>query len=126
MRVIRILLSSFELIIGLSAVAGGIGLIANKIGIPVSDLNGSIFSSFFWPGMILAVVVGGTHLIAALLIGMNSKYHLTSLAIAGFGMLIWMFTEVCIVGYHSWLQPLYFMFGILNAIAAIVLLTHKK
>lgn len=115
-------LSVFLSLLGISAVAGGVGLLTNTIGIPISDLNGSIFSSYFWPGLILAVIVGGTELVSARMLLSDHEYDIESVAVAGFGLMIWMFTEVCIVGYHSWLQAVYFIFAILILIAAMLLL----
>jgi hypothetical protein len=120
-------LAVFLLLVGLSAVAGGIGLLSpNGLGIPISDLAGSIFSSYLWPGIILAVIVGGTHLTAAWMLIRKSKYALEGVAVAGFGMLVWIFTEVCIVGYHSWLQPLYFALALATLISAMILLKDKS
>ena len=115
----------FLVLVGLSAVAGGVALITNSTGIPASDLAGSIFPSYFWPGIILAVVVGGAYLVAAGVLIAKSKYDAEGLAIAGFGMLIWIFMEVCIVGYHSWLQILYFAVGIITLISTLYLLKYK-
>lgn len=121
------LFAIFLLLIGLSAIAGGIGLLTpGSIGIPTSDLEGSIFSSYLWPGIILAVIVGGAHISAALALFSSNKYELEFAAVAGFGLQIWLFTEICIVGYHNWLQPLYFAFATITLITVLLFLKHKQ
>ena len=49
----------------LSAIAGGIAvLVTNGLGMPTSMLASGPFVSFTWPGVILAVVVGGSQVLA--------------------------------------------------------------
>ncbi len=56
-----ILLTGF---LALSAVPGGITLLAGVYTPPVQQPKGSVFSSFIVPGLALLVVVGGTALLA--------------------------------------------------------------
>jgi hypothetical protein len=44
----------------LNAVAGGIGLMVNGLGVPESQLDGTPFATFTMPGLILAGIVGGS------------------------------------------------------------------
>lgn len=119
-------LAIFLYFIGLSAIAGGSVLMANGAGMPLSNLDGSVFSGYVWPGAVLVFVVGGTHLGAATLLLRGHRYEMESTAVAGFGLLIWIFTEVCIVGYHGWLQSVYFIFAVCTLIATMVLLKYGR
>ncbi len=50
---------------GVSALVGMVGLtVGGGMGIPRRWLDGSIFTSYFWPGVILGVVVGGVQALA--------------------------------------------------------------
>lgn len=107
----------------LSAISGGIGLAWNNaIGLPESFLTGTPFKSYFWPGVILGLVVGGTQLLAlAALLG-KSKLGLFWAAVAGFGMQIWIFGEIYATQMVSWLQIVYFATGTLELILVLGLL----
>lgn len=85
-------------------------------GLPHELLNNSPFSSFVFPGVILGLVVGGTQLLGA--IGLLRKWPHSSewIAIAGFGMIVWIYAEIYIVKQISWLQTVYFALGIAELI----------
>jgi hypothetical protein len=112
-------------IIGLSAISGGIGLITNKIAPPISLLHG-YFPSYLIPGIILTFVVGGTHLLAAFSIFKKIKIAPELSAVAGFGMLIWLFTEIYIIQTGDVLQIIYFALGIMTLIASWYLKNYSK
>lgn len=119
--------SVLETLVGLTAVVGGIFLIFNNgLGMSTEQLKGSMFESFFWPGFILSVVVGGTHLFAGWGLYKQSPFRFELLATAGFGLLIWVFTEMYIISTNHWLQIVYFAWGILTLIATMVFLEHKR
>ena len=67
MKASRIILIVLELVVALNAVGGGIYGLAGAAGVPVALLRGSPFQSYFWPSLILLVVIGGSMLTAALL-----------------------------------------------------------
>lgn len=56
-------------------------------------LAGSPFTSYLWPGIILLVVVGGTQLIAFLLLSRRRSSAPFWAAVAGFGMVVWIVAE---------------------------------
>jgi hypothetical protein len=74
------------------------------------------------PGLVLGVVVGGTQLAAAVTILTKRRSALLQSAIAGFGMLIWVFVELAIIRQYSWLQSAFFAFGVLELILVLALL----
>ncbi|MCU1445198.1 hypothetical protein [Cryobacterium sp.] len=106
-----------------SAVGGALGLIfANGMGMPISWLVGTPFDSFLVPGLILLLVVGGTQANAVLLQHLRHPWYLAAAAIAGFGMLIWIFVEVAILPGYSLLHTLYFGTGVLQLIGVLLCL----
>lgn len=107
----------------LSAVGGGIGILATGgLGMPASLLAGGPFTSFLWPGILLVVVIGGTQTVAAVLLIARRESGLVWSAVAGFGMIIWIFVETGIIRGLSWLQVLYFAGGCLQLLLVVVLL----
>ena len=107
----------------LSAVAGGIAIVLTSgLGMPLSRLSDSPFTTFVVPGLILSTVVGGTQWLAAVLMLRRVESALFWSAVAGFGMLIWIYVEIGIVGGGAWLQALYFGTGLLQLILVLSLL----
>ena len=118
-RWIRITLTVLAATIGLTAVAGGaallVGSFAQGAAGPIvpdrSFLGGSPFTSYNGPGLLLAVVVGGTHLLAAVLVARESSSATVAVAVAGFGLLIWIFVQMMFIPF-SILQAVYFAAGL--------------
>ncbi len=107
----------------LSAVGGGIGLLTpGSMGLPVSVLSGSPFTSFLWPALVLLVVVGGTQLAAVATAVRHTKVWPSWFAFAGFGMLIFVFTEVAIMQAVVPLHVIYFGTGLLQLILVVAVL----
>lgn len=126
MKVKRIV-SGFEMLVGLSAVSGGYKIIiTDGLGMPVAWLEGSVFTSYFWPAVILSSIVGGTYILSSILMWKNHTRALEASAVAGFGLLIWLFTELYIMTKPHWLQVLYFGFGIVTLIAVFLMQKTDK
>ncbi len=84
------------------AIAGGVGLVRDpidNIGMPLSMLEGSSFKDYLIPGLILLIVVGlfSLFVFAGLLRRWKPAWWL-SLASGG-GLVIWIITEVALLGY---------------------------
>jgi len=108
---------------GLSALVGaGMAVVANGAGVPLEYLANSPFSSFLIPGLILGLVVGGTQLTAAISLLVKHRRAPLLSAIAGLGMLIWIFTELAIMGEYSPLQAAYSALGVVEVVLVLVLL----
>lgn len=107
----------------LSAVAGGFAILATGgMGMPEAMLEGSPFTSFTWPGVILLVVIGGSQAVAVVLLSGRRPSALLWSAVAALGMLIWIFIETGIIRGLSWLQVLYFATGVLQLVLVLALL----
>lgn len=113
--------------VGVTAVAGGVALVfAPSLGDvaitpPEEYLEGSGFDSYLVPGLMLLVVVAGTQLVAAILLARRHRLALTGAAVAGFGILIWIFIQMIFVPF-SVLQAIYFAAGLAELGLVIVLL----
>jgi hypothetical protein len=92
-----IALLAVQVVVGISAVGGGIGLIVHGLGIPRAELAGTPFDTFLIPGFILAFVVGGSLLAAAWSVWMRRPgAPLASLAAGGI-LLGWIVIETAMI-----------------------------
>jgi hypothetical protein len=91
-RIALIVLCAFN---ALSAIGGGAGMLTpGSIGMPLSTLKDSPFTSFFWPALILVFVVGGTQVLALVAVLRKGEAALFWPSVAGCGLMIWIFVEV--------------------------------
>lgn len=107
----------------LSALVGMVGLTAGGgLGIPLEWLKGSVFTSYFWPGVILGIVVGGIQALA--LAAQYCRYRLAwgLHAAAGLTMMTWIFVEIAIMLVWSPLHRIYFATGLIQTTFAVLAL----
>lgn len=103
----------------LTAIVGGLGLITGIISPPASWIADTVFGSYIMPGIILALVVGGSALIATVLLVKHVSSGKDAAGLAGLVMMGWITGEVIILQHFSWLQVFYFVIGyIATALAA--------
>ena len=121
-RNVRIALVVVDLFLAASAVAGAIGLVVGFMNIPLNVLYGTAFADFTVPALLLGIVVGGSALAAAAIalfgprrLALLEPWRFDALASAAAGCIMvgWMVIEVAMVGLGSWLQPTYFVVGLL-------------
>lgn len=120
LRVALTVIAWFNLV---SAVVGMVGLtVGGGFGIPMEWLHRSVFTSYFWPGMILGVVVGGVQALA--LIAHYGRYRLAwgAHAAAGLVMMVWIFVEIAIMLVWSPLHGIYFTAGLVQTVLAVLAL----
>ena len=106
---------------GLSALAGGFGLMGDPSGkslqMDASMLSGSPFESFLIPGIVLFTVNGIGNATGAILSLTRYKYAAWIAALFGLVLMIWIISQVAWMGYMSFLQPLYFTTGLIQLLA---------
>ncbi len=99
----------------LNAFGGGYYGMAGAKGIPTAWLDGSPFTDYVVPSVILFVVVGGSFLLAALAVLARRPSGRLLAQAAGVIVLGWLTVQLAVIGYVSWMQPT-------TAIAGIVVL----
>lgn len=122
-RALRIGLSVTAWFNLISALIGMVGLtVGGGLGLPLEWLDGSIFTSYFWPGVILGVLVGGIQALA--LMAHYGRYRLAwgLHAAAGLTMMIWIFIEIAIMLVWSPLHGIYFTAGLIQSVLATLAL----
>ena len=107
----------------LSALIGMVGLtVGGGMGLPPEWLDGSIFDSYVWPGIILGVVVGGVQALALVAqfgrFGVAWAMH----AAAGLTMMIWIFVEIAMMLVWSPLHGIFFATGLIQTVLAVLAL----
>ncbi len=122
-KTLRISLITLLFFLAITAILGGIALMANFYTPPVEFLQGSVFTSFALPGLALAAVVGGSGLFAAILLLRKSQYAIMSAATAGIIIMFFEFVEVLIIGSPAgpsrFMQILYFGLGTAIEVASM-------
>ena len=116
---------------GLSALAGGYGLITDPTGKALqmgrSMLANSPFDDFLIPGLILFIINGMGNATGSVLSMTKFKHAASVAAIFGVILMIWIISQVSWIGYQSILQPLYFTAGLAQFLAAYYCIKqHKK
>jgi len=103
-----------ELFAGVTALAGGIGLVINGLGIPRDQLESTPFDTFLMPGLILSLVVGGSLLIAARMIWKRSPLAPLASLTAGCILLGWILVEAVMIDDGRVLQAVVFALALLT------------
>jgi hypothetical protein len=106
-----------------SALGGGIGMVAaDGLSMPKAMLDDTPFSTFTVPGLVLALVVGGTQTAAVWLLVARRRSALLWSAVAGFGMVIWVVVEIGFIQALMFLHVIYLGTGLLQLLLVIALL----
>lgn len=94
----RWLLAALCLFVGLTAIGGGIALVASPSGsyvkLPLAILAHSPFTSFLIPGLLLLCIVGVGNLIAGVLVACRARSGDGVAAAAGVALFVWIVTEM--------------------------------
>jgi hypothetical protein len=86
----------------IGAIGGGIGLVQDpidNIGMPLDMLEGSPFSDYFYPGLILLIVVGIFPLLVLPGLLLRKQWAWWLALAAGAGLVVWIIVEVALLGY---------------------------
>jgi hypothetical protein len=111
-------LGVLQVLTGLGAVAGGLGLAldpsGSSVGMPLDMLKSTPFSTFFMPGIVLLLVIGLGNLVGATASFTRYRYA-GDIAIAlGFFLIAWILLQVYwFAGFH-WLHAMYLVIGLLE------------
>lgn len=122
---VRTALLVLDLFVGLTAVTGGIAILLGTIQMPGEWLHNTPFSSYQVPGMVLAVIVGGSAMVGAIAVMVRSVWDALASLVAGVILVGWIVSEVAILGLQAGLQPFYFVIGLLIVGLAARLLMNE-
>ena len=117
MKANRIILGVLLAFIALNAFGGGYYALSGAENVPLEWLQGSPFTTYFFPGLFLFIVVGGTCTVSAIAVFKDSRHARRLSFFCAALLLSWIIIQVSIIGYVSWMQPAIF----LSAVAIILL-----
>jgi hypothetical protein len=113
------LLIALDAFLAVTAIAGGIGLVTGTLAAPLALLQGSPFGSYIIPGLALLVMVGGSALVATVLMIRRQTLGAALSGVAGAMIIGFEIVEVLVIGSEPGLarnlQVFYFAFGLVLA-----------
>lgn len=126
---VRILSIVLLAVVGTAALYGGVLLIADptgwKIGFSTSILKHSPFTDFFFPGVILFLVLGLGCLTVCALVLMRMRHSPIWISLSGFALTSWISVQMLLLRDVNFIQILFALIGILLIIIGI-LERHKE
>jgi hypothetical protein len=122
-RTSRWSLIAVEVLVAVSAIYGGIGLIRNGMGMPDEWLEPTPFSSWLWPGIFLLAVIAAPMTVAAVLEVTRSPLAYLASMIAAACQIGWIIVHVAVLQRFFFLQPVLLGAGLL--IGALALRSHR-
>lgn len=104
------------LVQGLGGLGGGLSLVLEPDGsimqMPTSHLDGSPFSDFLVPGLILLMVLGVLPLVAVVGLWLGRRWAWYAAFTVGCALMVWILVEITIIPFN-WLQPAFGVVGVL-------------
>jgi hypothetical protein len=88
---------------------------------PLDILKSSPFHNFLIPGVILFLVNGVGNIVSAVLCFRIQRIAGFAGMFFGFGLMIWLFVQVSLIGGGHWLQYVYFILGIIQLLLGIAM-----
>lgn len=105
---LRITLIVLHILVGVMAVGAGQALAlqpnGDALGFPLDWLNGSPFPGYRFPGLFLAIVIGGANLVSAFALARRARLGPTLSLATGVLLIAWISTPTTIIGYVHWSQ----------------------
>jgi hypothetical protein len=121
---------SLQSLIGIGAIICGALLVIGPDGrylqMPIDMLKNSPFRSFLIPGIILFLVNGVGNIVSAVLCFKMHRIAGFAGMFFGFGLIIWLFVQINMIGGGSWLQYLYFVLGLLELLIGILMREFER
>ena len=114
-----------HLVVGLGALAGGYGAVANPytpMGIPAEALEKGPFTSFLVPGLFLLVVLGLGNFVSAFLAAKKSRLSGYASGAMGAALAAWIVVQCWILQSIVALHVIFFAVGAVQGLLALALL----
>jgi hypothetical protein len=120
-KAVRLILVGLEAFVALTSIVYGVGLAVGAIQFPLAWLQGTPFSDYVIPGLVMAIIAGGSSLLAAATILTGSEVSILVSAFAGLLLIGFEVVEVAIVDRNMGNALL--LAGMLQAIYSVLALS---
>lgn len=129
MKLIYRCLLVLHIVVGMGAMAGGLGAILNPwepLGAPVSLLKNSPFENFFIPGIILFTVIGLGNIASAVNMKLFPDLQGYVSSVAGLALAVWIVVQCIMIAAIDILHILFFVIGFIQLVLSFILLFKQK
>ncbi len=120
-RGVRLILVGLEAFVALTSIVYGVGLAVGGVRFPLAWLQGTPFNDYVIPGLVMAIIVGGSSLLAAATILIGSEVGVLVSTFAGLLLIGFEVVEVAIVDRNMGNSLL--LAGMLQAIYSVLALS---
>lgn len=122
-------MSALLLLVAIGAISAGIGFIlkpdGSNLSMSVNLLKDSPFEDFFIPGILLLTINGLGSLFGSILSFKRHSFAGTVTVVLGFAMVVWIVAQVYWIGLKSFLQPTFFVVGVIEIILGFAMYKKK-
>lgn len=127
---LSIFLGIIQIIIAIGAIPAGLSMIiepnGTDVGMSTEILLRSPFQNFFIPGLFLFIINGLLNAIGAFLSFVRNKYAGIFGLSLGIILVLWICIQVYFIDLTHFLQPLFFVIGIIEMILGYFLISKMK
>lgn len=120
LRYLLLLLLFFQ---GVSGLFGGMALLldptGSSLGLPLEWLEGTLFGSYRYPGLILLTVLGVFPSIVFFGLWKRKPWSWKGSLLVGIALVIWIGVEILLIGYHTE-PPLQLIYGITGILITLL------
>lgn len=107
--------TAIALLVAANAVGGAVYGLAGAPSVPSEWLEGTTFDSYVVPSLVLGAVIGGSQLVAGVLLARRNRGAGTALVLAAAILAAWIAAQVLVIGYVSPLQPVMLVVAAIEA-----------
>ncbi len=125
-KIVRYIVGILLVIVAINAFGGGAYGLSGAKEIPEDWLKGTPFRNYIFPSLVLIIAVGGVSLWAAFTMFMKRPIFILAGYCSAVILLVWIITQVTIIGYVSWLQPAMFVIALAELILTYTLSKLNK
>ncbi len=129
MKKIFLILTVMHLFVGIGALFGGMAAILDPwepAGVPAEMLEGSPFTNYFIPGLILFTVIGLGHVFSAATAIRKSEYQGYISSVFSWGLMIWIVVQCIMINAVALLHVIFFLIGLVGAVLAWIILYKQN
>ncbi len=127
---LNIIQCTIQFLVSLGALIAGVLMMIDPSGavfqFPPDTLRNTPFGNFVVPGIILFTINGIGQLIAGILTIKRHRFSPLVGAIFGFGLMIWIFVQVNMIGGGYTVQYVYFFIGVVETALAFLLQKQQR